>query len=373
MDGLDKYFLTHRLPLALDAVKAGFTVTVAAMESNYAGKIQEAGFEFIPLPISRRGTALINELRGVNFLRQLYLSQKPDIIHQITLKPVLYGSLAARLAGNIPVLNSVTGLGVVFADKHRIGARMMVKTLAGIALRHPHSRTIFQNPDDQAEFIKMGLIPKERAILLRGSGVDCNRFHSNPEPTGSPIVMLATRMLWTKGIQTFVDVARHFRDKDEQVQFVLVGAPDFEDKSAVPVSQLEAWAEEGIIEWWGYRENMPEVLAQASIILFPGTYREGVPKVLLEAAASARPIIATDMPGCREIVRNGTNGLLIPPEDHVALIEAVQKLLNSPDLRSQLGHAGRKIAVQEFSVGIVVEKTLQLYQELLGAVITQLR
>lgn len=365
---VDWFFLSHRLPLARAAREAGFEVVVAAADTGKAEAIRQEGLGFVPIPISRKSINPFNEARILVFLTRLYRRLRPDLVHHVTIKPVLYGSLVARLVGHIAVVNAVSGLGYTFSlgGRARI-LRPLVKTLYSLALQSSRSRTIFQNPDDRDRFVRMGLVRREQAVLIRGSGVDCSRFRVAPEPEGDPIVMLPSRMLWDKGVGEFLEVARLVRAAHPKVRFVLVGSPDEGSSTAVPVSRLESWAREGVLEWWGHREDMPALLSQASIVVLPTTYPEGVPKVLLEAAASARAIVATDVPGCREIVRHEVNGLLVPPYDTAALARAIQVLLRSPELRERLGNTGREIAVTEFAEEIVVEQTLSLYRELLPA------
>lgn len=365
---VDWFFLSHRLPIARAARDAGLKVTVAAADSGEGEAIRREGFDFVPLPFSRRGVAVAGEAKVLLSLMRLYRRSRPDLIHHVTIKPVLYGSLAARAVDGAKVINAVSGLGYAFSSSRRASLlRPPITALYKAALGGPRTRTIFQNPDDRDRFIRMGLVRPERTVLIRGSGVDHLRFRAEPEPEGDPIVMLPSRLLWDKGVGTFVAAARKVRETHPEVRLALVGSPDEGNPTAVPISQLKSWISESIVEWWGHREDMPEVLSQASIVALPTTYPEGVPKVLLEAAAAARPIVTTDAPGCREIVRPGVNGLLVPPRDGEALAWAIRALLDSPKLRERFGRAGREIAVGEFAEEIVVRQTMGLYRELLGA------
>jgi len=344
-------------------------VVIVAGDSGQGAAIRAEGFDFIPLSISRKGLNPLGELRTLRFLRRTYERLQPDLVHHVTIKPVLYGSIAARLVGRMVVVNAVSGLGYAFTsrDARARALRPLLKILYRLALGHPRSRTIFQNPDDLSDLVGMGLVRKGQTVLIRGSGVDCARFHPTPEPKGPPIVLLASRMLWDKGVKEFVEAARIIRVHDGAVRFVLVGDPDLGNPSAIPVAQLEAWSRERAVEWWGQRDDMPAVLSQASVIVLPTMYGEGVPKVLLEAAASRRPIVATDVRGCREIVRPGINGMLVAPGSGTALAKAIRVLLASPDLRARFGCAGREIALAEFADETVVAQTLDVYRELLGA------
>jgi glycosyltransferase involved in cell wall biosynthesis len=235
-----------------------------------------------------------------------------------------------------------------------------------VAFRHQRARTIFQNPDDRRCFVDAGLLRPDQTALIRGSGVDCATFHPAAEPDGEPVVLLASRLLWDKGIAEFVEAARRLRERGGSARFVLAGRPDPGNPTAVPVAQLEAWVRAGILEWWGHRRDMPDVLRRATIVVLPSFYPEGVPKVLLEAAASGRAIITTDTPGCREIVRHRVNGLLVPPRDATAVTRAIEELLGDSGLRRELGQAGRRIAVTEFAEELIVHQTLDVYRTLLG-------
>lgn len=364
---VDWFFLSHRLPVARAARKAGLDVWVTAADTGKGDLIRQEGLHYVPLPMSRKSLNPFIEARTLVFLIHLYRQLRPDLTHHVSMKPVVYGSLAARLVRRAAVVNAISGLGFTFSSNKGAGAlRSLMKPLMRIALHHPRSRTIFQNPDDLNRFVMSGLVRREQTVLIRGSGVDCTQFQATPLPTSDFIVILASRMLWDKGVGEFVKAARLVRAETPGIRFALVGPLDEENLRAVPVTQLESWTQEGVVEWWGHREDMPAVFSCASIVVLPTTYPEGVPKVLLEAAASARPIVATDVPGCREIVRPGVNGLLVPPHDSAALAEAIQSLLRSPELRERFSRAGREIAVEEFSENIVVEHTLRLYRDLLG-------
>lgn len=364
----DWFFLSHRLPIARAAREAGADITIIAGDSGRGPAIRAEGFEFIPLPIARKSLNPFEDLRTLRFLWRTYRCLQPDLVHHVTIKPVLYGSIAARLVGGIRIVNAVSGLGYAFMsrDARAKAVRPLVKLLYRLALGHPNSRTIFQNPDDLADFVRMGLVRSEQAALIRGSGVDCDRFRPTSEPTGRPIVLLASRLLWDKGVKEFVEAARHVRAKDQSPRFVLAGQPDVGNPSAVGLDHIEAWSREGVVEWWGQQEDMPGVLAQASVVVLPTFYGEGVPKILLEAAAAGRAIVATDVRGCREVVRHGINGLLVPPGQGLPLACAIRRLLDSPTLRAEFGRAARHIAEVEFAEPLVVRETLDVYRQLQG-------
>jgi glycosyltransferase involved in cell wall biosynthesis len=307
------------------------------------------------------------ELRVIAALVQIYRELRPDLVHHVSVKPILYGSLAAQIVGGMAVVNAVSGLGYLFMGSLRAKLlRPFIKRLYRLALRHRQSRTIFQNPDDRSQFLSACLLRAEQTVLIRGSGVNCTTFAPRPEPDGTPVVMLPARILWHKGVGEFVEAARLIRRHGIPVRFVLVGDTQPGNPADVPAATLQAWVKEGVVEWWGYRADMQEVLHRATIVALP-SYGEGVPKTLLEAAACGKPIVTTDVPGCREIVREDVNGLLVPVRNAPALADAIRLLLQSPQLRQRFGHAGRLIAEQEFAEHLVVEQILDVYRGLLGS------
>lgn len=362
------FFLSHRLPLALAARRAGADVHVATQSGQAAEQIAAEGLPFHRVPINRSSVGLLGEIQTVLALFRLYRALRPDIVHHVTIKPVIYGSIAARLARIPAVVNAITGLGYVFAAK---GARAellraIVRRMYKFAFDHPCNRVIFQNPDDQLRFLANGIVRESAAVLIRGSGVSLEDFPVTDEQKSAPVVLLASRMLWHKGVGEFVEAARRLRNVCVGARFVLVGDTDSGNPSAIPRSQLERWHAEGVIEWWGHRDDMPRVFAQSHIVCLASEYGEGVPKVLIEAAASGRPIVTTDSPGCREIVRHGENGLLVPVRDAASLAAAIHRLMEEPKLRREMGLRGREIVEAEFSVEQVVKETLALYRELLS-------
>jgi glycosyltransferase involved in cell wall biosynthesis len=362
------FFMSHRLPLALAARDAGYEVHVATPASPLSAIIQKQGLNFHAIPLHRSSTRLWRELRSFQALLNLYRQLKPDLVHHVTIKPVLYGGVAARLAKVPAVIYAVPGLGHVFVQ-NGIKAKLLrsvVKRLYGYVFRHPHTKVIFQNPDDQRLMLKALLLAEDDACLIRGAGVDMNSFTPHPEAAGTPVVVLAARMLWEKGVGEFVDAARQLHEQKIEARFILAGESDPGNPSAVPVWQLEQWHDSGVVEWWGACDDMPRVFAEAHVVCLPSYYPEGVPKVLIEAAACGRPIVTTDMPGCREVVRHEENGLLVPVRNPTALAAALRRLITSPVLRQFLGQRGREIAEAEFALEKVVEQTLAIYREMLS-------
>ena len=365
------FFLSHRLPLAQAAHANGYEVHVATPEDEASKTIPSYGYKHHVVSIGRKSMNPLGELKTFLCLFQLYKKIHPDIVHQVTIKPVIYGGFAARLAGVPAMVSAFTGLGHIFVD-HGLKAkimRLLTKITLRLSLNHRNCVVIFQNPDDRELFIREGLINASNARLIKGSGVDMAGFSPSEEPQGIPLAVLASRMLWNKGVGIFVEAATILRDR-VHARFALVGYTDPGNPEAIPDTQLAVWKDEGVVEFWGRCSDMIDVFRQAFVICLPSYYGEGVPKVLIEAAACGRPIVTTDTPGCREIVRHGINGLLVPPRDSSALAGALQQLLVDPELRRRMGRAGREIVVAEFSLEKVVSETLTIYRQLLACAAT---
>lgn len=355
----DWYFCSHRLPIARAAKLAGYDVHVACRVRSHAARIEQEGITLHPLvALSRSSRHPVREAKALAEIVRLYRTMRPDLVHHVALKPVIYGSIAARRAGVPAVVNAMAGLGYVFSSQD-LKARL-VRPLVGGVLRAliegPRARVIVQNRDD-AEHLGV-----RDPVVIPGSGVDLDAFAPSPEPPGTPVVALPARMLRDKGVAEFVEAARRLKQADVQARFALVGAPDDENPASIPESQLRAWHAEGAVEWWGWREDMAAVFRESALVCLP-SWREGLPKALIEAAAAGRPIVTCDVPGCRDVVADGENGLLVPPRDARALAVALGKLVQDAHLRTSMGEAGRRRAAR-FSTGQVVEQTLRVYAEI---------
>ncbi len=360
-------FRHDRTELCHAARDMGLEVHIAAPAGAASAALVKEGFFFHAIPMSRKGTSLFNEPATILALFFLYRRLRPSLVHHFRLKPVLHGSLAASLAGVPAVVNTLTGLGHVFTEPSRRNnfLRRMISSGCKRAFRHRNLRVIFQNPDDRAVFINSRIVPAEQTAVIKGSGVDVSVFTATPEPDGIPVITLASRMLWDKGIAQFVEAAEILKAEGIKARFALVGATDDENPTAISVKQLEEWKQKGIVEWWGPRNDMPEVLAISNIVCLP-SYREGIPRILIEAAACGRPIISTDAPGCREVVRPGENGLLVPVQDTAALANAMRTLIENPEMRKTMGAYNRGLAIREFDLRSVVAQYSTIYQRLLG-------
>jgi glycosyltransferase involved in cell wall biosynthesis len=362
----DWYFWSHRLDLARVAAQAGFDVSIATRVTEHGDRIRREGFRLFPIRLFRRGRNPFVELAAIVELVRLYRRERPAIVHHVALKPILYGSVAAWWSGVPVVVNAFAGLGYAFTEQARHGGffRTCLRQTLRMFLKLSRSVVVFQNHDDRDLLIAENVVAQEQTRIIPGSGVDTKMFDIRPPAHENPIVMLASRMLWDKGVGDFVEAARRLKQSGSSIRYVLVGRCDKHNPAAIDSTQLRRWASEGVIEWWDHREDMPSTLASATIVVLP-SYREGLPKILLEAAACGKPIVATDVPGCREIVAHGTNGFLVPPHDPAALAEAIDSLLSDSSLRIAMGVAAREAVVRRFSVEKVAGRTVDLYRELL--------
>jgi glycosyltransferase involved in cell wall biosynthesis len=361
----DLYFCKHRMDLARAARQAGYEVLVATLVQQHAKQIEDEGFKLLPIRLRRGVQPPFQELASLIELIRLYRRERPDIVHHVSLKQVLFGSIAARITRVPAMVNAITGLGYLFHSEARRARRLrsVITPVLRWTLAHPRSSVIFENGDDCEDVIRAGLVKRSRSVVIRGAGVNISEFSPSSEPRGDLIVILAARMLWDKGVGEFVDAARLLKARGLRARCVLVGMVDKESPSAIAEEQLRRWEAEGIVEWLGHREDMADVYTSSHIVVLP-SYAEGLPMVLLEAAACARPLIATRVRGCREIVRDGENGLLVPVKDAHALAQAIMVLLNEGALRERMGTRSREIAVTEFGSERIAGETIAVYRRL---------
>ncbi len=364
---VDWFFLSHRLPVALAARDAGFDVHVATALSGPAERIESHGFTLHPMSIDRRSAGPWNAWVLWRDLVRLFRRLRPDIVHLVTIKPVLLGGLAARAAGVPRVVAAISGLGFIFTARGLVAKlrSVAVSTLYRLALARPGVRVIFQNGDDRALLQRHAGIRDEQVVLVRGSGVDVEGWPVQALPAGAPVVLMAARLLVDKGVHEFVEAARLLRGH-RGARFVLAGNLDPGNPTSLAQPQLTQWTQDGLIEWWGHRDDMPQVLALAHMVVLP-SYREGLPKVLIEAAAAGRAVVTTDVPGCRDAIDANTTGLLVPARNGQALALAIRELLDDPVRCESMGRAGRRLAEQAFDVSRVIECHLALYREGLQA------
>ena len=375
---VDWFFLSHRLPVALAAQKAGWDVTIVTADTGKLKDIEAAGLKTINLPMSRSGMNIMEELKTLNFLRKLYAKEKPDVIHHVGMKTILWGTLAARFAKVKGVVNAISGLGGFFAEDN---TSIMAK-IVPMVLRFSHDRKnllcIFQNDEDKGLYVKNKIIKEKQARYIKGSGVDLKEFCYTQEPVingngnvndnfvGKLRVILTARMIVEKGIFILTEAAEKLRSKyEDKVEFLLVGGID-DHPGAITKEQLDAVCDGKYIQWLGYRTDVKELLQSSHIVAFPSYYMEGLPKSLIEADAIGRPVITCNSVGCKEAVIDGHNGYLIPTKDVDALVEKLDILLSDAKLRQEMGKNSRKYAEANFSLDMVIEKHLEIYEELLG-------
>jgi glycosyltransferase involved in cell wall biosynthesis len=355
----DRYFCTHRLPLAVAAKKKNFDVHVICPKGDSSAKIVHAGLAFHSLPFNRKSLNPLDGIKTVFRIYKLYKQLKPDCVHHVAIKPVLFGTIAAHLAGVPNIINAVAGLGHVFASRSwlMLPLRMMMHVL----LRSPRVKIIVQNPEDQAELESLAQKP---VYLIYGAGVDTDQFSPSAVVlSDNPIIIThASRLLWSKGVGELVSAARVLRKQGHSISVQIVGEPDMQNPDAIPSDTLQAWHDEGVINWLGYQKDMAAIYQKSHIAVLASYYREGIPKTLIEAASVGIPIVTTDMPGCRIIVDHNVNGLLIPTRDADALAEALAKLINDPTKRKNFGEAGRSRVLKQFAAPIIYDQTIGLYK-----------
>lgn len=366
----DWYLYNFRRSLALALRDVGHDPLLLSPPGAYGERLRGLGLRWEPVPMERRSLNPLREATLLLELARLFRREKPDLVHGFTIKCAVYGSLAARLAGVPAQVNAVTGLGYVFTsqDTKARALRPLVRTLMKTALGARSARLILQNPDDVAMFERSGLVDPARIRLIPGSGVDCGRFAPMARPApqpGEPFkVLLPARLLWDKGLAEFVDAARRLQAEGRDIEFLLAGEPDPGNPASVPEDIVRGWVEEGLVRWLGHVDDMPALFASVDVVALP-SYREGLPKGLIEAGACGKALVTTDVPGCRDVVDDGVDGLKVPVRDAAALTAAIVRLHDDPALAARLGGAARERALNRYDERIVIERTLAVYRELL--------
>ncbi len=356
------YFISHRLPIAIAAREQGYEIHVATGEPTILAKIREESFAYHFIPLSRSGRNIFSETKSIIAIYHLMRRVKPSIVHLVTIKPVIYGSLAARFAKVPAVVAAITGLGYAFIDHHAEAQilRKIVVQLYRLAFRHQNLKVLFQNEDDKNKLISFGALKEEQSVLIRGSGVDLTQYTYSSEPESPPfVVVLASRLLKDKGVVEYVEAAKLLKKWGLNARFLLAGYPDPGNPSSISEAQIKEWTHSQDIEYVGY-QNTASLFPHVHLVVLP-SYREGLPRVLVEAAACGRAIITTDVPGCRAAIIRDKTGLLVKARDPVSLAEAIRSLLVNARLRNTMGAEGRKLAESEFDIKKIVEQHLQVY------------
>jgi len=356
------FFLSHRLPIALAAKDAGYDVHVATMPGDASADIISRGLQHHEIPMSRSGKNPLQEAATLFSLWRLYRRLRPDVVHAVTIKPVLYGGIAARLARVPAYVAAVSGLGFIFM-RERSGfdfLKWSALKLYRLALGHRNSRVIFQNTSDRDVLLRAGVVRQRQVELIRGSGVDLDHFVAVPEPEGPIVAVMVARLLADKGVREFVEAARLTSERKHVLRWVLAGSLDSGNPAGITAHELQQWRDEGVVEYIGEQSDVAGLYARSHIAVLP-SYREGLPKSLVEAAACGRAVVTTDVPGCRDAIEADQTGLLVPPRDARALAFAVQRLADDPALRQKLGEQGRQLAERAFDIRQVVQRHLEIY------------
>jgi glycosyltransferase involved in cell wall biosynthesis len=364
---VDWFFISHRLCIAEQAVKEGWVVYVAAEDSGRSNEITEKGINFINFPFSRSGVNLIKEYHLLQRFKKMYRHLNPDVIHHVTLKPVIYGSLAAKNQKMKGVLNAVSGLGYNFTSERKgIVAKIMISFMKS-GFKHPNMQFIFQNQDDYNELKNLGVFVERNLFnFIKGSGVDLDRFTPKPNQNKRFTVLLPTRMLWDKGVAELRKATDILKVKYKgEISFKLAGLADEENKAGVPASYLKEWEDGDFVEWIGYQKDMASVYQNSDLVILP-SYREGMPKTLIEACASGKAIVTTNAIGCRECVDEGVNGFKVPVGSTIELAEAIEKIYLDKELCVAMGKASRIKAEKEFDQVNVINRHLEIYNNLLN-------
>jgi len=361
------FFNSHRLSFALFAKQNGYDVHIAANgDDKSVLKIKESGLKFHNIPFKRSSTNIFIESLTLLKLIKLYINVKPDIVHHVTIKPIFYGGIAARITSVPFVVNAISGLGFVFIKTGLLASlrKKIISFFYKRMFKRKNVRVIFQNPDERNLLLKNNLVSKEHSFLIKGAGVDLDIFSPNFNfKENVPTVVLSARMIWDKGIKEYVNAAIILRERGVKAKFILVGAIDYDYPRFVEEKFLKEWSQDGIVNWLGYCDNINEIYQKSSIVCMPSFYSEGIPKSLIEAAACGKPIVTTDMPGCREIVKNNFNGILVKPKDEISLANALEVLINDFDLRFEFGTNGRRMAEEEYGADMINRMTLSVYTD----------
>lgn len=360
----DWYFLSHRLPMARAAQAAGMRVVVATRVTKHATAIAREGFDLVHVPFNRSGLNPISDLRVLAVVIGCYQNIKPDIVHHVGVKPIFWGQIAAYFTQVPSIVNAMAGMGFLYVSKDKKAKflrRFFEFSLTFFNQRRA-VRLVVQNEDDKLFFENFAAL-KQKVVLIPGSGVDCKRFSVSPEPDGEIVAVCVSRLLKDKGIYELVEAARKLRALSFPIRIKLIGGTDA-NPSNISLPVLKGWMCEGLVEVCGPSTDIPGEYSRSHIAVLP-SYREGLPKSLLEAAACGRPIVASDVPGCRSICRDGKNGILVPPRDSDAIADALILLSKNPRLRRKMGRSGRKLVLTNFSQEIIGQMTVGLYSELL--------
>ena len=360
----DWFFLSHRLPIAKKAIEEGYDVHLLTEITTKRKEIEKYGIFVQDIKFKRGSTSIRKNLDLFIKILKTFKSINPDLIHLVTIKPVIIGGIAAHfLRKSTKIVISISGLGFIFIER---GFKAFVRKIIIIffyklVFINKNIKVILQNKTDLRNICKFTNLVKEKTTLIEGSGVNLNIFKFSEITKNEPIVLFPARLLSSKGIYEYIEAAKNLRNS---ARFVIVGKHDSEARKCINLNQLKTIERQGIIEYWGESNDMPKIFQMSTIVVLP-SYREGMPKSLLEAAASGRAVVTTDVPGCRDAIIDGITGILVQPQNSVELTNGIKKLLRNPKLLNSMGRNGRKLAENKFDINKVVEKHLEIYKNLL--------
>lgn len=362
----DRFFLSHRKDIAIRAKESGLDVTIVAKDTGYRSEVDSLGLKMIELPVNPTGVNIFEEFKTFHFLLRLYVREKPDIVHHVGLKSILWGGLAAKLARIHGVVNAVSGLGVMFSQEKKSVMAEAILSVIRYSCHRKNVATIFQNAEDRKLFVDKHIVKNENVYYTRGSGIDLKTYIYTPEPETSVIqVIFTARMVVEKGVEVLINAAECLKNQYAgKVRFILCGSLSSNPK-AISESYLKEHCDGEYICWLGHRSDIRQLLECSHIMCFPSYYREGVPKSLIEAAAVGRPIVTTNSIGCKDVVIDGYNGFLVPIKDSIVLAEKLAVLFDDQMLRRTMGVNSRKMAEKYFSIDTVIDEHLKIWNYLL--------
>lgn len=375
----DAYLYNFRGPLAAALRSAGHDVLLISPPGSDGDQLVAKGFRWIAAPMVRASVNPLRELLLVFWLYRLLRREKVDLVHGFIIKGALYGALAGRMAGVQARVGSITGMGYLFLSQQRLARalRAMFRALCRLAFAGRGAKVILQNQDDLALFREERLAHADKLVMIPGSGVDCQRFAPSSLADESGVsenvrssgdvsfrVLLPARLLWHKGLKEYVEAARILRDRGRAIEFLLAGEPDSGNPTSIAEATVRGWGSEGLVNWLGFVEDMPALMRTVDAVVLP-SYREGLPKVLVEGAGCALPLITTDVPGCRDVVTDGVEGLLVPVADGAALADAIARLQDDPEARKAMGQRARAKALALFEEGVIISRIFEVYGDLM--------
>lgn len=363
---VDWFFTSHRLPLALEAINKGYEVHLACHFLSSSSTLRSYGIICHEIPFTRSNS---NPLDAISLFKKIYLlflKVKPSLVHLVTIKPILIGGMAARILKLPAAIFAISGLGYTFISEGFSAniRRRFIGLLYAAVFRHSNSCVIFQNTSDQCELSNLTGLDIKQSLIIPGSGVDIEVFSQNKLPSSPIIVMMASRLLRDKGVYEFISAAKKVKIRNQNIKFVLVGSPDLENPSSILPAEVNQWVTDGSIEYWGHQDDMPATISKATIVVLP-SYREGLPKILIEAAACGRPVITTDVPGCRDAIIEKKTGLLVEKRNEKDLADKINYLISNIHMCTTMGAAGRSLVEEKFSEHLIAKQHMVLYKKLI--------